>query len=480
MSLKSFIFSFLTKVLLPIAIISAAGYGFVHLKNSRPKAPAKPVTEQVWGVSSQLVELQDIAPEITLYGSIEAGETAQLSSTVSAFVTQVNISRGDSIKKGQKLVVLDDSELRLTLAQRKASVRDVEARIKSEINSDKTNQQAFIIEQQLLAINQTNFQALIKSEINSDKTNQQALLIEQQLQAVNQKNFERQQQLVAQKLAPTSRLEDATRALQQQQLSLLNRKNTNSDHPNRIAQLESQLTQSKIQQQLSLLNRKNTISDHPNRIAQLESQLTQSKIQLQFALLDVERTQIVAPFDGRVLSVDTALGNRVRNGDRVVKLYNIQSLELRSQIPARYLPMMQTADSGRGLEASTFHQGRTYRLTLDRLSAEASSSQGGIDAFFSLGGSQNIEVGRNLQVKVKLPIQKNVAALPELAIYGQNRIYRIVDQRLEVLSIIRVGDWTSPAGDRLTLVRSNELRSGDKVLITQLPNAVTGLLVEAR
>ena len=448
MSLKSFIFSFLTKVLLPIAIISAAGYGFVHLKNSRPKAPAKPVTEQVWGVSSQLVELQDIAPEITLYGSIEAGETAQLSSTVSAFVTQVNISRGDSIKKGQKLVVLDDSELRLTLAQRKASVRDVEARIKSEINSDKTNQQAFIIEQQLLAINQTNFQALIKSEINSDKTNQQALLIEQQLQAVNQKNFERQQQLVAQKLAPTSRLEDATRALQQQQLSLLNRKNTNSDHP--------------------------------NRIAKLESQLTQSKIQLQFALLDVERTQIVAPFDGRVLSVDTALGNRVRNGDRVVKLYNIQSLELRSQIPARYLPMMQTADSGRGLEASTFHQGRTYRLTLDRLSAEASSSQGGIDAFFSLGGSQNIEVGRNLQVKVKLPIQKNVAALPELAIYGQNRIYRIVDQRLEVLSIIRVGDWTSPAGDRLTLVRSNELRSGDKVLITQLPNAVTGLLVEAR
>ncbi len=94
--------------------------------------------------------------------------------------------------------------------------------------------------------------------------------------------------------------------------------------------------------------------------------------------------------------------------------------------------------------------------------------------------AQNIEVGRNLQVKVKLPIQKNVAALPELAIYGQNRIYRIVDQRLEVLSIIRVGDWTSPAGDRLTLVRSNELRSGDKVLITQLPNAVTGLLVEAR
>jgi multidrug efflux pump subunit AcrA (membrane-fusion protein) len=413
---KSIVFRFSTRVLLPIAIVVAAFSGFNYLKNSKPKAPANPVTEQVWGVASHLVELQDIAPIVTLYGAVEASETAQLSATVSAFVTQVNVSRGDSVNKGQKLVSLDDSELRLTLAQRKASLRDAEARI--------------------------------KSEINSSQTNQQALVIEQQLQAINQKNFERQQQLVAQKLAPASRLEDATRALQQQQLSLL--------------------------------NRKNTIADHPNRMAQLQSQLTQSKIQLQFAEIDLERAYILAPFDGRILSVDTASGNRVRNGDRVVKLYNVRSLEVRSQIPTRYLPMMQTTDSGGGLEASIIHRGQTYSLRLDRLSAEASTSQGGIDAFFSLDGSQNIEVGRNLQVNVELPTETNVVALPALAIYGQNRIYRIIDQRLQAINISRVGDWTSPTGERLTLVRSAELRSGDNVLITQLPNAVTGLLVEMR
>jgi len=142
--------------------------------------------------------------------------------------------------------------------------------------------------------------------------------------------------------------------------------------------------------------------------------------------------------------------------------------------------MMQPTGSGKGLEASISHLGQSYQLTLDRLSAEASSSQGGIDAFFRLAGSQNIEVGKNLQVKVKLPTQANVVALPELAIYGQNRIYRIVEQRLEALNVSRVGDWTSPAGERLTLVRSAQLRSGDNILITQLPNAVTGLLVEMR
>jgi multidrug efflux pump subunit AcrA (membrane-fusion protein) len=328
----------------------------------------------------------------------------------------VDVGRGDSVKAGQTLVLLDDRELRLTLTQRKASLIDVEARI--------------------------------QSEINNNNTNQQALVIEQQLQAINQKNFERQQQLVAKKVAPTSRLEDASRVLQQQQLSLL--------------------------------NRKNTIADHPNRIAQLQSQITQSKIQIEFAQLDLERTRIAAPFDGRILSVDTASGNRVRNGDRVVKLYNTQSLEVRSQIPARYLPLMQTANSGRGLEASIDHNGKTYGLTLERLSAEASSSQGGIDAFFSLDRDQDIEIGRNLQLKVKLPTEANVITLPALAIYGQNRIYRIVDDRLEALSIQRVGDWTSPKGQRLTLVRGADLRSGDNILITQLPNAVTGLLVEKR
>jgi multidrug efflux pump subunit AcrA (membrane-fusion protein) len=396
MNSKSLVFRFLTKVLLPIAIIAAAVAGFIHLKNSKPEVPAKPITEEVWGVSGLLVELKDIAPEVTLYGASEASETVQLSSTVNAFVNVVSIKRGDRVSQGQKLIELDDQELRLTLAQRKASLRDAETRIDT----------------------------------------------------INQKNFDRQQQLVAQKVAPTSRLEDATRVLQQQELSLL--------------------------------NRKNTIANYPNRIAQLKSQVTQSKILLQFAELDLARTHIEAPFDGRILSVDTASGNRVRNGDRVVKLYNTKSLEVRSQIPARYLPMMQTNDATKRLEASIVHNGQTYPLVLDRLSAEASDSQGGIDAFFSLDGGQEIEVGRNLQVIVKLPTQANVAALPALAIYGQNRIYRIVDQRLEALSITRVGDWTSPTGQQLTLVRSAELRSGDQVLITQLPNAVTGLLVETR
>jgi multidrug efflux pump subunit AcrA (membrane-fusion protein) len=413
---KKSIFRFITRIILPFAIVAAAVSGFINLKNSKPKAPANPITEQVWGVTSQIAKLSDIAPEVTLYGAVEASETAYLSATVNAFVAAADVGKGDTVKAGQTLVLLDDRELQLTLAQRKASLEDVKAKI--------------------------------QSEINSNATNEEALAIEEQLQATNQKNLERQKLLVEKKVAPTSRLEDATRAVQQQQLSIL--------------------------------NRKNTISDHPNRIKQLEAQMTQGEIQLRFAELDLERTRIVAPFDGRILQVDTALGNRVRSGDKVVKLYNTKSLEVRSQIPARYLPLMQTTNTSNALKASVSLNGKDYKLTLDRLSAEASASQGGIDAFFTLNGSQNIEVGRNLQLKVKLPTEANVVAIPALALYGQNRIYRIVEGRLESLAVQRVGEWTNADGTSLTLVRSSKLQNGDDILVTQLPNAVTGLLVEVR
>jgi multidrug efflux pump subunit AcrA (membrane-fusion protein) len=413
---KKSIFRFITRIILPFAIVAAAVSGFINLKNSKPKAPANPITEQVWGVTSQVAKLSDIAPEVTLYGAVEASETAYLSATVNAFVAAADVGKGDTVKAGQTLVLLDDRELQLTLAQRKASLEDVKAKI--------------------------------QSEINSNATNEEALAIEEQLQATNQKNLERQKLLVEKKVAPTSRLEDATRAVQQQQLSIL--------------------------------NRKNTISDHPNRIKQLEAQMTQGEIQLRFAELDLERTRIVAPFDGRILQVDTALGNRVRSGDKVVKLYNTKSLEVRSQIPARYLPLMQTTNTSNALKASVSLNGKDYKLTLDRLSAEASASQGGIDAFFTLNGNQNIEVGRNLQLKVKLPTEANVVAIPALALYGQNRIYRIVEGRLESLAVQRVGEWTNADGTSLTLVRSSKLQNGDDILVTQLPNAVTGLLVEVR
>jgi multidrug efflux pump subunit AcrA (membrane-fusion protein) len=416
MTAKSFFIFFLKAIVLPALILGAAAGVFMYMKNTKPEVPAEPMAEKSWGVATYEVKLIDAAPEVVLYGAIEAGETVQLSATVNAFVDKVRADKGDHVKQGQSLVLLDERELKLTMDQRQASMQDVEARIEQEIE-----------------------------RVNTDR---KAYKIEQQLQQFNLTNLARQEELVANKMAPASRLEDATKAVHQQQLSLL--------------------------------NRQSNINNHPHRLAQLEAAAAQSKSQLEFARLDLERTTIVAPFDGRILSVDTAAGNRVRNGDRVVRMYNTDSLEVRSQIPARYLNVLQPNQANQSLSARMQHQGKSINLSLDRLSAEATGSQGGTDAFFTLPTDQDVEIGRNVQIVMQLPKVKQVVAIPNLALYGQNRVYRIVDSRLQAISVDRIGDITDADGQSLTLVRSAELQNHDLLLITQLPNAVSGLLVEAR
>ena len=77
-----------------------------------------------------------------------------------------------------------------------------------------------------------------------------------------------------------------------------------------------------------------------------------------------------------------------------------------------------------------------------------------------------------------MPIQDNLLALPPQAIFGTNRIYTVEDNRLQANKITRVGDMRDNEGKAKVLVRSDQLQAGDLILATQLPNAITGLLVE--
>ncbi|WP_315982376.1 hypothetical protein [Aliamphritea spongicola] len=75
------------------------------------------------------------------------------------------------------------------------------------------------------------------------------------------------------------------------------------------------------------------------------------------------------------------------------------------------------------------------------------------------------------------PVERSLI-IPPQALYGTNRIYRITDGRLEALEIQRIGD-TSVNGKAGILITASDLQEGDKILATQLPNAISGLRVEA-
>jgi len=64
------------------------------------------------------------------------------------------------------------------------------------------------------------------------------------------------------------------------------------------------------------------------------------------------------------------------------------------------------------------------------------------------------------------------------SIYENDRVYQVVDDRLQALTVERVGDHATDAGEYRILVRGEGLRPGARIITTQLPKAISGLRVQ--
>lgn len=402
--------------LLSVLILLGAVAIFLTLILTRPTAPSRPAKEKVWTV--RVIEAQPArySPQLSLYGRIESPSSSTLSSSINAYVEQRLTAEGDAVDAGQLLIQLDNRDASLLLSQKQAEVDRIEALIDAE---------------------KVRYQANLK-----------ALKIEQELVSLTQRTLERYQDLSSRSLASQNQLDDARRTKQQQALSL------NS--------------------------RQQSIDDYPNQLAQLEAQLKQATAQRDSAALDLERSQITAPFSGRVAEVNIAAGERVRSGDALLTLYATDTLEVRSQVPSRYLPQLhQQLKHGKQIIATATLDGQPLKLTLARFAAAVESGSAGVDALFRIdSGDYRGEPGRSLSLRLTMPEQDNLLALPPQAIFGTDRIYTVKDHRLQGVTIERVGDLRDSQGESKVLVRSATIQPGEPILATQLPNAMTGLLVE--
>ena len=403
------------KWLLPLLFIAIAVAVFMYMRATKPQAPSRPVAEKIWAVSVTPANLEAHQPELVLYGKIETPRMSTLSAAVTAYVQIAPTDAGRTFSADETLLQLDDRDIRLQVAQREADLRNAEAQLSAENVRYNADLKALKIERNLLALS--------KQSVS-------------RIENLNKRNLTSQEQL---------------------------------DNARRSAQ----------QQALSLNTRQQAINDHPNRLKQITASVTRTKALYDTALLDLERTRISTSFDGRIAQLHVAPGDRVRSGDPLLTVYGLDRLEVRAQVPSRILPLIRNALNDQGtISASSQLDGQQLALQLDRLAGEVNSGRAGVDAFFRIESSTSLpEPGRSVAIDLKLPVQQNVVALPPQALYGTNRIYRIVDDRLEAIDVERVGDITTDSGKTRILVRSANLQQGDSVVTTQLPNAISGLKV---
>jgi len=401
---------------IPVAIVAVGVLLFLVLLFTKSSPDGTKSQEREWLVNAQSLTPGTHRPQLILYGKVESPMEATIEAAVEADVAKTLVKEGDVVKQGQLLLQLDPREAQLVLMQRQAEVDE----LKAGINSEKQRYQS---DQQALA-HQTALYELAATKVRREK------------------------ELMKRGAGSEVDIDRARETMEQQALNL-------------------------TQQQLN-------VADHVNRLNTLEAKLAQARALRDKARLDVDRTQILAPFAGRVTALSVSVGDRVQPGEPLLEIFDKDSVELRVQIPSRYLPDVRNdLAAGREIKADAIVDGRDMVLQVDRLAGAIGRGRGGTDALLLvLSGSEHLELGRTVEIILKLAPEDNIFALPESAVYGRNRVYKIVQGRLQPVYVTIVGQSTNGKGKHLVLIESEELKAGDSIITTQLSNARQGLKVK--
>jgi len=407
----------LNRVLLPAVIVIIAISLFIALKQSKPEKAVMHKTEKVWRVNTVSVVFEDLSPELTLYGRVETPRQASLNAALEADVLEVNILEGTEVDAEQVLVVLDGTDVQLLIEQRQADLDEINVSITSELARYQRDKALLENETELLSL--------------ADKAVARAKALEQN------------------RLVSKTVMDDAS-TIQQRQMVTLKRL-------------------------------QHDIAEHPARLAGLRAKQRRASALLEQAQVDLERSVIKSPFAGRIAKLDVGVGDRVQSGTQIVSIYDLENLEVRAQLPGRYIKQIQTSlKLGEHLTAQSNHDGKPLDFSLSRLSGEVRPDTGGVDGLFRLiTDGQTLALGEFVELSLKLGQQSSVIAIPYSALYGLDKVYRLNNDHLQAIQVERVGEYVTDNGKISLLVRSNELQQGDQIISTQVPNAMTGLRVEA-
>lgn len=228
--------------------------------------------------------------------------------------------------------------------------------------------------------------------------------------------------------------------------------------------------------ELTVRTREKSVAEHPARLLSLEARLAQARASLAATELDSERATATAPFDGIVTNLQVAAGDQVSPGQALLSVYPSRGLEVRARVPQMYLRELTRAlAAGHLLEAQA--DGSGHRFELIRFAGL--SDPAGTEAVLRVvGDAGELRPGALQPLTLSRLPRDQVVAIPFSALYGADSVYVLDDDnRMQRLSVERVGEAHRDDGRRRLLIASDDLKAGMKLITTHLPNAVTGLKV---
>ena len=399
------------KFILPLLIVAFGAGIFVYLNSGKSESPPLEQRSRPPIVSVQTIEKGSVAPTVRLFGQVETPSLVTLTAGIEADVTHVRVREGNRVEHGQVLVELDRLDSELAVLQRQADV----AEIRAQLDSDSKRHAA---------------------DLN-------ALASEKILLEIARKEVERAQKLMNNRAGTAANLDIVLKAEQRQLLAMT--------------------------------LRRQSIDDFSSRQRLWQARLDKAEAALQSAMRDLARSRVAAPFAGRVVQVTVSPGERVQRGRQLLQMYDDTQLEIRTQVPNRYVTQLKQAlNADLPIRAQVYETGT--EVLLDRVAASVDRGQGGVDAFFRTDQPLP-ELGRTLELELQLQPIADAVLLDTDALYGSNRVYLVRDQQLHSMPIQQLGE-RRVAGERLLVIDGAGFDNGDQILSSRLPQAIDGLAVK--
>jgi RND family efflux transporter MFP subunit len=221
---------------------------------------------------------------------------------------------------------------------------------------------------------------------------------------------------------------------------------------------------------------------------QLLAQRDMTKVMFAEAKLDLERSAIVAPFDGWVLEKTIEVGQHVTIGQGMGRIYSAGELDIEVRIPVkdfRWLPAELNADAGIEAEVIFENQGarRTWNGRVSRVKAEMDDKTRTLPVIIEVDETSKSEAYRNalrlrpgmfVTAKIKGRDVAQAFVLPRHVVYPGDIIYTVEGDRLKIKSVDILRTFKD------SVIVSQGLSDGERIIKTPLPNATDGMLVRVK
>lgn len=230
------------------------------------------------------------------------------------------------------------------------------------------------------------------------------------------------------------------------------------------------------------------LDDAAIAVVEQEALVEQRQISLRRAERDLQDSRLVAPFAGVLANVKADIGTEFSDfGNAVVaELIDTSRLEARFSLTnTQFGRLVGSGEPLPGRPASVSWQVGNetieFPATIQRLGAEVTASTGGVDVFAVIdsGGEQTaLRPGAFVSVRLADRSYPNAMQIPESALYGEDTVYVVEDERLRARRVRILGY----SGNYLIVGNAGEpaVRDGDAIVITQLREGGAGARVSVR